>query len=60
MLIKTEPQILIHRKCEREYVPLKNRTKTLADLKKEESTENQEKATQYIKRYEDRRKLIIR
>ena len=55
-LLKAEK---IHRKCEREYLPLKERTKTLADLKKEDSTENREKAAPYIKRYEDRRKRII-
>lgn len=40
MTIKTEPQTRIYRKCEKEYVLLKKRTKTLADLKKEDSTEN--------------------
>ncbi len=58
-LVKTESQTQIYRKCERNYVPLKERTKTLADLKKQDSTENREKATSYIKRYEDRRKSII-
>jgi hypothetical protein len=58
-LVKTETQTQIHRKCEKEYVPLKERTKTLADLKKEDSTENGEKAAPYIKRYEDRRRRII-
>jgi len=58
-LVKSEIQTQIHRKCERGYVPLKERTKTLADLKKEDSTENREKAAPYIKRYEDRRKRII-
>lgn len=57
--VKTEPQTRIHCKCEREYVPLKERTKTLADLKKEDSTENREKAAPYIKRYEDRRRRIM-
>lgn len=55
----TEPQNQIHRKCEKEFVPLKERTKTLADLKKQDSTENREKAAPYIKRYEDRRKRIM-
>jgi hypothetical protein len=58
-LVKTETQIQIHRKCEKTYVPLKERTKTLADLKKEDSTENREKAAPYIKRYEDCRRRII-
>jgi len=57
--VKTEPQTQIRRKCEREYVPLKARTKTLADLKRDDSTENREKAAPYIKRYEERRKLIM-
>ena len=55
----TEPQNQIHRKCEKEFVPLKERTKTLADLKKQDSTENREKAAPYVKRYEDRRKRIM-
>ena len=55
----TEPQNQIHRKCEKEFVPLKERTKTLADLRKQDSTENREKAAPYIKRYEDRRKRIM-
>ena len=58
-LAKTESQTGIRRKCESEYVPLKERTKTLADLKKNDSTENREKAAPYIKRYEDRRKRIM-
>ncbi len=58
-LVKTETQMPIHRKCERTYVSLKHRTKTLADLKKEDSTENWEKAASYIRRYEDRRRRII-
>jgi hypothetical protein len=59
ILLKTEIQTQIHRKCEREYVPLKERTKTLADLKREYSGENREKAEPYIKRYEGRRKRIM-
>jgi hypothetical protein len=50
----------IHRKCEKTYVPLNQRTKTLDDLKKEDSTENREKVAPYIKRYEDRRRRIIK
>ena len=57
--VKTEPQNQIHRKCDKEFVPLKERTKTLSDLKKQDSTENREKAAPYIKRYEDRRKRIM-
>jgi ribosomal protein L24 len=56
--VKTETQTQIHRTCERKYVSLKKRTKTLADLKKEDSTENQEKAEPYIKRYENCRRDI--
>lgn len=56
---KTEPQTRIRRQCEREYVPLKERTKTLADLKRHDSTENREEAAPYIKRYENRRKRIM-
>jgi hypothetical protein len=57
--IKTETQKQIHRTCETTYVPLKERTKTLSDLKKDDSTENREKAAPYIKRYETRRKRIL-
>lgn len=56
--VEPEPQIQINRKCEKEYVSLQSRTKTLADLKKEDSTTNREKATPYIKRYQNRRKRI--
>jgi hypothetical protein len=56
--VEPETQTQINRKCEKEYVPLKKRTKTLADLKKQDSTANREKAAPYIKRYEDRRKRI--
>jgi hypothetical protein len=46
----------IDRTCKKKYVPLKVRTKTLADLKKEDSTENREKAAPSINRYEDKAK----
>lgn len=58
-LITEQPQTQIYRKCEKKFVPLKERTKTLSDLKKEDSTENREKAAPYIKRYEDHRKRIM-
>ena len=58
--LRTEqPQTQIYRKCDKEFVPLKERTKKLSDLKKQDSTENREKAAPYIKRYEDRRKRIM-
>lgn len=58
--LRTEqPQTQIYRKCDKEFVPLKERTKTLSDLKRQDSTENREKAAPYIKRYEDRRKRIM-
>lgn len=56
--VEPESQSQITRKCEKEYVPLKKRTKTLADLKKQDSTSNRETTAPYIKRYEDRRKRI--
>jgi len=59
MIVKSHYQTSIHRKCERKYVPLKEWTKTLADVKKEDSTENREKASKYIKRYENRINRII-
>lgn len=58
-LITEQPQTQIYRKCDKKFVPLKERTKTLSDLKKEDSTENRETAAPYIKRYEDRRKRIM-
>lgn len=57
--VTTEPKTLIHRTCEKKYVPLKKRTKTLADLKKEDSTENRKQAAPYIERYKNRRKSIM-
>jgi hypothetical protein len=57
--VKTEPQTRIHRKCEKNYIHLKQRTKKLYYLKKEDSTEIREKAAPYIKRYEDRRRRIM-
>ena len=59
MGVKTEPQTQMNRICEKEYIPLKERTKTLSDLKKHDSTANREKAGAYIKRYEERRKRIM-
>jgi len=57
--IEVKKSTIIHRKCERDYVPLEERTKTLTDLKKDDSTENREKAEYYINRYEARRKRIM-
>ena len=50
---------LIHRKCNKNYIPLHERTRTLNDLRKHDTTENMEKAESYIKRYENRRKRIM-
>jgi hypothetical protein len=55
----TETETHIHRKCEKKYIPLKVRTKTLSDLKIEDSTENREKAAPYIEKYEERRRRIM-
>ena len=49
----------MYQKCDKKFVPLKERTKTLSDLKKQDSTENREKVAPYIKRYKDRRKRIM-
>jgi hypothetical protein len=46
---------VISRKCKKEYVPLKHRTKTLADIKEENSSD---RAEPYIKRYQQRRERI--
>jgi hypothetical protein len=54
----SENPVQIHRTCERTYVPLKERTRTLFDLRNEDSTENREKAEPYIKRYKNRRRDI--
>jgi len=56
--LKTETETRVYRKCEKEYVPLEARTKTLYDVKKEDSTENLEKAAPYIKHYENKRRRI--
>lgn len=42
----------------KKYISLNERTKTLANLKKEDSTANREEAAPYIKRYEDPRERI--
>lgn len=55
----TELQKHIHRKCEKKFVPLKHRTKTLNYLKKDDSTEHRESAAPYIKRYAERRNRIM-
>jgi len=57
--VEPELQTQINRNYEKEYVPLKERTKRLADLKNHDSTANREEAGPYIKRYEDRRKRIM-
>lgn len=57
--IKTKPQTQIQRECRKKYDRLEKRTKTLDDLKREDSTINREKAEPYIKRYEERRKHIM-
>ena len=56
---KRKGQTQIHRKCEREFIPLKERTATLKDIKKYDSSENREKAAPAQKRYEERRKRIM-
>jgi hypothetical protein len=56
--LRPETQHHIIRKCEKKYVPLNERTKTLNDVKKNDSTENREKASPYIERYQNRRKQI--
>ena len=43
-----KPEV-IKRKCERKYVPLKEQTQTLADLKRYDSTENIELSASSIK-----------
>lgn len=53
-----QAQIQIHRKCKRKYVPLKHRTKTLSDLRREDSTENRQQALPFINRYEERKNRI--
>ncbi len=45
----------ISRSCEKDYVPLNERTKTLDDVKKHDSTESRDQAQPYIDRYEKRR-----
>lgn len=47
---------IIDRKCQKKYVPLKYRTKTLADLNLQKNT--YENAEPYIQRYQERRERI--
>lgn len=56
-----KPEVVprVNRNCKKEYIPLKDRTKTWADLKREDSTENRNQAKRYIERYEKRRKKIM-
>lgn len=56
---ETKINSLVKRTCKKTYKPLKYRTKTLNDLKVEDSTENREKAAPYIKKYEARRQRIF-
>lgn len=57
--IEVKKSTIIHLKCEKDYLPLEEQTKTLTDLKKDDSTENREKTEYYINRYEARRKRIM-
>ncbi|MCP4255254.1 MAG: hypothetical protein GY775_17970 [Candidatus Scalindua sp.] len=41
------------------YSPLHERTKTLKDVRVDDSTENRENAEPYIKRYEEKRQRIM-
>jgi len=58
-LISEHPQTHISRKCDKKFIPLKARTQSLSDLRRQDSTENREKAAPYINRYEERRKRIM-
>lgn len=51
---KQKPTVL-KRTCRRKYVPLSQRTKTLADLKSENTYQNKELADASIEKYEDKR-----
>jgi hypothetical protein len=55
--VRTKPAI--DRGCNKRYVPLNERTKTLADLKFDDSTNIRQKAESSIKRYEKRRNKIM-
>lgn len=48
----------IQRKCNKEYIPLNARTKTLDDLKREDSIENREQASPSIERYRKKGQAI--
>ena len=56
--VKTEQQI--SRRCDKKYIPLKERTKTLRDLKRYDSTENLNKIKPYEQRYEKRKQRFIK
>lgn len=48
---------IVHRKCysDRKYVPLKSRTKTLQDLKKDEFSKRREMTETYVEKFENKR-----
>lgn len=58
----TKPELKITKTqlVECNYKPLKDRTKTLTDIRKNDTSEHKEKVQPYIEKYQDRRKNINR
>ena len=59
LIPEPKPEETLSVTCNNNYVPLKHRTKTLSDLKKEDSSDSRQDAQRYITRYENRRKRIM-
>jgi len=59
LIPEPKPEETLSLKCNNNYVPLKYRTKTLSDLKREDSSDSRQDAQRYITRYENRRKRIM-
>lgn len=53
--LEEQKPTVLKRTCRRRYVPLAQRTKTLADLKSENTYGNKELADASIEKYEDKR-----
>jgi len=58
LLGEEEETVIRIQRVESGYVPLNKRTKTLADIRREDSTENMKAAEPYIERYQTRRAKI--
>ena len=59
LIPEPKPEETLSLTCNKNYVPLKYRTKTLSDLKRQDSSDSRQDAQRYITRYENRRKRIM-